>query len=171
MANMTALRFRRFMTIRDLPPVPKGHCRWCGEPVPKGRRSWCSEECVEAYNVRSNPNHVQALLRRRDHGVCAHCGIDTEEVRALMRACSRKVPYKGWCENANDWGPWGKDTCRILWEADHIVPVSEGGGCCGLENYQTLCLPCHKAETARLAKRLAEARKQKRGEPVQGSFA
>ncbi len=30
-----------------------------------------------------------------------------------------------------------------LWEADHIVPVKDGGGCCGLENYRTLCRKCH----------------------------
>jgi 5-methylcytosine-specific restriction endonuclease McrA len=35
-----------------------------------------------------------------------------------------------------------------LWEADHIVPVAEGGGACGLENYRTLCVPCHKEITA-----------------------
>lgn len=42
-----------------------------------------------------------------------------------------------------------------LWEADHIVPVVEGGGECGLDGLRTLCLPCHKAETARLRRRLA----------------
>ena len=39
-----------------------------------------------------------------------------------------------------------------LWEADHIVPVKDGGGCCGLENYRTLCRKCH----------WKRARKQKR---------
>lgn len=34
-----------------------------------------------------------------------------------------------------------------LWDADHILPVIEGGGCCGLSNYQTLCLRCHTAKT------------------------
>lgn len=45
-----------------------------------------------------------------------------------------------------------------LWEADHIIPVSEGGSCCGLENMQTLCISCHKLDTKELAKRTAEAR-------------
>jgi hypothetical protein len=40
------------------------------------------------------------------------------------------------------------------WEADHIVPVVEGGGLCGLENYRTLCSVCHKKVTAALRKRL-----------------
>ena len=32
---------------------------------------------------------------------------------------------------------------RPRWEADHIVPVAEGGGECGLENYRLLCRACH----------------------------
>ena len=45
------------------------------------------------------------------------------------------------------------------WEADHIIPVVEGGGECGLENYRTLCLPCHRKATAALAARRAQQRK------------
>lgn len=37
---------------------------------------------------------------------------------------------------------------RSYWEADHIVPVVEGGGRLGLENLQTLCLWCHRAKSA-----------------------
>jgi 5-methylcytosine-specific restriction endonuclease McrA len=46
-----------------------------------------------------------------------------------------------------------------LWQADHIVPVAEGGGECGLDNLRTLCTPCHKAAIAALRKRLAEERR------------
>jgi 5-methylcytosine-specific restriction protein A len=48
---------------------------------------------------------------------------------------------------------------RHAWEADHIVPVIEGGGQCGLENYRTLCVPCHKRVTAELARRRAARRR------------
>jgi 5-methylcytosine-specific restriction endonuclease McrA len=47
-------------------------------------------------------------------------------------------------------------------DMDHVVPVVEGGGVCGLENLRTLCRPCHRLETAALAKRRAEARKQQK---------
>ena len=47
-----------------------------------------------------------------------------------------------------------------MWEMDHIIPVVEGGGCCGLDNLQTLCLPCHKLDTAALAARLAMGRRE-----------
>lgn len=51
------------------------------------------------------------------------------------------------------------DSSRRWWEADHIVPVVEGGGGCGPEGYRTLCLPCHRIETAKLAARRAEKRR------------
>ena len=41
-----------------------------------------------------------------------------------------------------------------FWEADHIIPVSEGGGECGLDNYRTLCVMCHKKATEELNRRL-----------------
>ena len=49
--------------------------------------------------------------------------------------------------------------CTHTWEADHIVPVVEGGGECDLSNLRTLCLACHRQETARLAARRAAARR------------
>ena len=45
------------------------------------------------------------------------------------------------------------------WEADHIVPVAEGGGLCGLDGYRTLCKQCHGRESGKLRKRL-NARKK-----------
>jgi len=41
-----------------------------------------------------------------------------------------------------------------FWQADHINPVAEGGGECGLENYRTLCVPCHRDVTRQLMSRL-----------------
>ena len=49
-----------------------------------------------------------------------------------------------------------------LWEMDHIVPVEHGGGGCGLDNLQTLCLRCHKAKTAEQARQRAAARAAER---------
>ena len=43
---------------------------------------------------------------------------------------------------------------RSLWDADHILPVAEGGGECDLENLRTLCLRCHRAATRELRERL-----------------
>ena len=46
------------------------------------------------------------------------------------------------------------------WDADHIVPVVEGGGECTLENMRTLCVPCHQRVTRELARRRASQRRQ-----------
>lgn len=54
---------------------------------------------------------------------------------------------------------WDTDRRGSWWEADHIVPVAEGGGQCGPENYRTLCVRCHLSETRALRRRLAEARR------------
>ena len=35
-----------------------------------------------------------------------------------------------------------------------VVPVAEGGGCCSLDNFRTLCTPCHQKETNALRQRL-----------------
>ena len=53
---------------------------------------------------------------------------------------------------------WGLKSLRTLWEADHIVPVVEGGGACDLSNIRTLCLLCHREATRQLRERLAARR-------------
>ena len=68
---------------------------------------------------------------------------------------------RAWDRFIRDNGFAGWDTGAI-WHMDHIVPVVEGGGACGLENLRTLCICCHKKETRELARRLAE---QRRGQP------
>ena len=57
---------------------------------------------------------------------------------------------------------WGLRTRirRSLWDADHIVPVTEGGGECDLENIQTLCLRCHREATKRLRERMKGRREE-----------
>lgn len=57
---------------------------------------------------------------------------------------------------------WDWYTQDHSWEADHIIPVIEGGGGCGPEGYRTLCMRCHHGETAKLAARRAVARRIKR---------
>jgi hypothetical protein len=54
----------------------------------------------------------------------------------------------------NEWGV--NRARRSLWDADHIVAVAEGGGQCDLSNLRTLCLKCHRLETARLRDRLCK---------------
>lgn len=54
---------------------------------------------------------------------------------------------------------WDVHRRQSWWEADHIVPVVDGGGQCGIENYRTLCIRCHRKVTRELRARLAQKRK------------
>jgi hypothetical protein len=48
------------------------------------------------------------------------------------------------------------------WEMDHVLPVIEGGGECGMDGLRTCCLPCHKLETAALARRRAAKKRNQK---------
>ena len=142
-------------------PAGQPLCRWCSLEVPKGRRTFCSEPCIDEWKIRSNPGHVAVLVFRRDRGICAVCHLDTVALGRRFRAWIHETTQSWWH------GPFefeGRRTPakRVLWEADHIVPVVEGGGECGLENYQTLCLWCHRTATAELRRRLAQRKRPSR---------
>ena len=127
------------LSQRPKGPNGRGICRWCGQEVPKGRRTFCGDECVHEWRVRTDPSYVRREVEKRDQEVCGRCGVDTKTIR-------QERPRNWYCG-------------YHLWEAHHRVPVSEGGGECGLEGYETLCLECHRRETAELAARKAKARK------------
>ncbi len=124
-------------------------CRWCSLEVPQGRLTFCSDWCVEEWKLRSDPGYLRERLFARDKGVCAGCGLDCiaqlshiRRLRGLARA--QAIAY------------WKCGRRKSLWDADHIVPVAEGGGECDLSNMQTLCLKCHRISTAELRARLSK---------------
>ena len=127
----------------------RGACRRCGSVVPKGRYTFCSEACVHEWRLRTDPGYLREQVFLRDGGVCGLCGIDTEQLRKEKR----KLDYLSRKQFERDWG--GR---RHFWDADHILPVAEGGGECDLHNLRTLCLKCHRAVTAELRKRLTASR-------------
>jgi len=99
----------------------------------------------------------------RDRGVCASCGVDTEALRKQRR----KLDYQRRRAFDQEWG-----RRKSLWDADHIVPVVEGGGECSLDNLRTLCLKCHRRETALLrARRSKSAPRPKPVDPLEQVFA
>lgn len=135
-----------------LPKGPHGRslCRWCSLELPPGRRrTFCSDWCVNEWKLRSSPAYLREQVLKRDRGVCAACGVDClAEIRHLKR-------LRGAARIAA-WAAWGlKPRQRSsLWDADHVVPVAEGGGECDLSNMRTLCLRCHRRATAALRERL-----------------
>ena len=113
----------------------KAICRWCRGPVAPPRRTFCGEACVHEWKIRSSPWYVRREVKKRDKGVCRLCGLD---VLTAHREWGRRKPPAGDRAARRQWRAE-----RPRWEADHIVPVADGGGECGLENYRLLCRPCH----------------------------
>ena len=143
------------MDRKNIPRGPNGRglCRWCSLEVPARRFTFCSDFCVHEWKLRSQPGYLREQILKRDGGVCAHCGLDTiREHRKLKRA-------RGDIRAAL-MGHWGltKRMRKSLWDADHILPVTEGGGECDLDNIRTLCLRCHRTVTARLRERIRRAK-------------
>jgi 5-methylcytosine-specific restriction enzyme A len=171
-------------------PNGRGLCRLCKVEVPKGRRTFCSDKCVHEWKLTSDPAYVRSQLWKRDKGICALCGTDTV---ALVKQIEQEFDLsfqragRSWWAGGRQWlaheqrqalqarlEEYGISTDRWysrrswlgMWDADHVVPVSEGGGECGLDNFRTLCLKCHKAETKALAQRKKEERMKQQLKPI-----
>lgn len=154
-------RYLRSISASDLRRAlarPRRTCTWCGVEVAGRRLHWCGQACVEGFRSRCDPAQVRRLVYRRDQGICYACSLDTEAARRRLRDASDFYRVFGRHERSREL-LFASSRLTPPWQADHIVPVVEGGGLCGLENYRTLCLACHKRESAALAGRLASARK------------
>lgn len=123
-------------------------CRWCNLEVPPRRFTFCSEYCVHEWRLRTDPGYLREQVFARDRGVCALCAVDTIAAFAELKR-SRGVHRLRLLER------WGlkRFSRHSLWDADHILPVIEGGGECDLENIRTLCLRCHREQTVALQRR------------------
>ena len=159
-----------WVSTKRLPKGPNGRalCRQCGEEVPKGRRTFCGDTCVNTWRLKTDPAFVRQMVHTRDKGVCALCGIDThewaKERRAEWAALQHRVTELPYYEASAAREAFRREhphffSRQSYWDADHIVPVVEGGGECDLDNYRTFCIPCHKQVTRELAARRAEARR------------
>ena len=118
-----------------------GHpiCKVCANPLSGRKRSYCSTLCFEI----NTPSVMALRVWERDHGVCAICGMSpekfAEKFAEITRYWLRQPAYQ--------------------WEADHILPVAEGGGMCGLDGMRTLCKKCHGRVSGELRKRLNERKR------------
>jgi 5-methylcytosine-specific restriction enzyme A len=85
--------------------------------------------------------------------MCAHCRVDTIREHNKLRR-SRGPAREALMRH------WGLKTRvrKSLWDADHILPVAEGGGECDLDNIRTLCLRCHRSVTMQLRERIRRAK-------------
>jgi len=124
-------------------------CRWCRLEVPAGRFTFCSEWCVHEWRLRTDTGYLREQVLARDHGICAICRVD-------CRAAYHDLKRSRGVHRQKLLARWGlkRISRRTLWDADHIVPVAEGGGECDLDNIRSLCLLCHRRQTSELRLRL-----------------
>ena len=127
----------------------KALCRWCRAEVQGRRRTFCGDACVHEWKLRTDPGYLREQVFERDKGVCSQCGINT----VLLRRDMRKLDYAARKAFLKKWN-LREGSRKSLWDADHILPVAEGGGQCDLGNMRTLCLLCHAEATAALRRRL-----------------
>jgi 5-methylcytosine-specific restriction protein A len=138
------------------------------DPKPIDPRTWKGWGCAQEVYVRTRPDFARRAVYCRDLGVCLRCGLDTQalkrlesrELDALMvhdREIGR-IDREARARHAEKFALFS-GSAGEFWNMDHASPVAEGGGQCGLENLRTLCVPCHRIESAALAARRAAARK------------
>lgn len=163
-------RIRPDAGAADMKQLPRGPhdrllCRFCQKEVPVGRITFCSNKCVHEWKLQTNPTYAARELFKRDEGICNICGANTQLIRAKATVEYLSEPNR---YTKRDWwwvaAKWPRDVYRRWWEMDHTIPVEDGGGCCGLDNLQTLCVPCHKKKTAE-QQRLKALRKIKNTSP------
>lgn len=114
-------------------PRKKGKCRCgCRKKVKPPRRVWATDECSQAASdYYMLIKGYQSFVRRQVYA----------RDKGVCAHCGKRCGRKGW-------------------EADHILEVVYGGGGCGLDNYQTLCVDCHKVKTAELLSNLGRKHKK-----------
>jgi 5-methylcytosine-specific restriction endonuclease McrA len=159
-------------------PVPKGRHSWCSdgcvtefqiEAWPQVTRKeltkrdheicrLCDRDCGRIARYVTAILDAPAAVRQTawSRSACAYREIEPDPV--LVRRRDRWIHMLRRLRLLSS-EPWDSSArLRHLWEADHMEPVCWGGHN-GLDNYRTLCRPCHRAETARLARARAAAKR------------
>ncbi len=140
-------------------------CVWCGKELTGRQIKYCSKECVDEVGIRCGVG-VRWDLRKRDKSICARCGRDCEEVKRAISVLTRPNPRARAITTRGRLAPvlglTYSELYKSLWEAHHKKAVKDGGGACGLDNYETVCIWCHKKETANQAADAAHVRRVER---------
>jgi len=142
---------KQFPPRRDADGEPV--CRFCGGALSGKRSSWCSDACrLDA--LLCCGFGVRARVRKRDKGICARCGRDCyghkRKFKRALERCQRPdcaLERVRRVDRLLKWtGLTPSEAIRSFWQAHHKLAVADGGGACGLDNYETLCVWCHKRE-------------------------
>ena len=171
---------------KDGHPALSAACRICKTAFEanvsagkQGAAQWqstfCSYKCFQQWKVRTSGSHIRRTVFDLEAGVCQLCNRDMHEIFLRYRSMSPPDRFQELLRLKFSTKGIDMNSAQIIhspveghfWQADHIVPVAEGGGECDLTNFRTLCTPCHKKETSSLNQRLARKRL---AESAKGTF-
>lgn len=145
----------------DHGPMPEGarrRCTMCGktdlDPTwPKRARTWCSQACVDWWNLAAVPAVAYHELVKLHGHRCWSCHADVEPGRPFR---SRRSLNGTWIEQPDGINPPRPQPVSL--ELEHIRPLWSLDDQERTQlrwwlpfNLQLLCVPCHKAKTAREA--------------------
>jgi 5-methylcytosine-specific restriction enzyme A len=154
-------RYQKSANKTRLKHAPDGTplCRQCGTPVKPPKRTFCCEACVSAWKLRTSGTYLRRVVFARDHGICALCGFNAPVMERKLKAALKRS-HDEWNALREQLHLTEHEAMSSLWQADHIVPVIEGGGCASLTGLRTLCVTCHKRATAELRRKRAAEKKK-----------
>lgn len=140
---MTSSPFGSRRRRAKIPPMEydeqgRKKCRVCGTIV-EGRGVYCGSKCRDAFLIARRPEYAAMRVRQEKGTCCAGCGAD--EIECFER-------YKRAVECLSGTPCEGLLAPFAMWQNDHVRPVSDGGGECGLDNFRLLCPPCHGGVTS-----------------------
>lgn len=110
---------------------------------------------------------MRRWLEEREHEICQVCGMDCGMLRRVVLWVinhDRKTELWGTAYSGMIMDELLKlgiaikltnNNNFVTWEADHIIPVAEGGKH-HEDNIRTLCVTCHRRVTKKLKQRIAE---------------
>lgn len=124
----------------------KGVCAICGRDADTEYRAW-REQHKEIYRLADRLFQSSRFNQTWERGKWRLAGNDEPLWGDLG-------PFRKYLLDKYAPGRWTPGR-QSGWDADHIIPVVEGGGGCGIDGMRTLCHPCHKDQTAALAARRA----------------
>lgn len=128
-------------------------CRFCNNDVHPPRRTLCSAKCAHELKIRTSGKYLRNCVYKRDKGICNYCNKDTKTIAktALILINNNLKNELELFLKINNISTkrkiWKKKNGGGLWDADHIISIKNGGGQCGMNNIQTLCIKCHKNKT------------------------
>jgi len=125
--------------------------------------------------VKASSGAARQQIMKRDRGICAMCNLDCltlvkklqsiekthesdpesmaswREQREQLLCRKEYQHFSSRLSKAMKDGLVEKALSGKAWQADHIIPVFEGGGQCTITNLRTLCTACHRDVTAEQA--------------------